>query len=150
MEIDQSSLKEHIAAYFMNLYRESGIGKPKLDGISFQRILANMRNWVELLFDEEEVKKVAWSIEDDKASGFDGFTMAFFKQCWDVVKMDIMDTMNNFHEEVFLDLGSNVTFISLIPKAQDACRISKFRPISLVGSIYKILSKNLSCRLKRH
>lgn len=106
-----------------------------------------MRNWVEHLFEKEEVKKVVWSIEDDKALGPDGFTMAFFKHCWEVVKTDIMDTMINFHEEAFLNLGGNATFISFIPKSQDACRVYEFRPISLVGSIYKILSKTLSCRL---
>lgn len=100
------------------------------------------------LFDEEEIKKVVWSIEDEKAPGPDKFSMAFFKQCWEVVKNDLMDTLNNFHDEAFLDLGSNATFISLIPKFEGANKISDFRPISLVGSIYKIISKTLSCRLK--
>lgn len=46
-------------------------------------------------------------------------------------------------------MGSNATFISLIPKFEGANKISDFRPISLVGSIYKIISKTLSCRLKK-
>lgn len=62
--------------------------------------------------------------------------MAFFKACWEVVKKDIMDTMHNFYQESFLDKGSNATFISLIPKLEHAYKISDFRPISLVGSIY--------------
>lgn len=43
---------------------------------------------MERLFEEAEVKKVVWSIEDDKASSPDGFSMAFFKSCWDVIKRD--------------------------------------------------------------
>lgn len=62
--------------------------------------------------------------------------------------MDVMDTSKKFHEKAFLNLGNNVTFISLIPKLKEACRISDFKPISLMGSIYKILSKTHSCRLK--
>lgn len=132
----------------MNLYRDPGFKRPKLDGVHFKSISTSTRAWVERPFEKEEVHKVVSSIEDDKAPGPDGFSMAFFKCCWDVVKSDIMDTMRNFHEEAFLDQGSNATFISLIPKMEEACRISEFRPISLVESIYKILSKTLSCRLK--
>ena len=32
----------------------------------------------------------------DKALGPDGFTMAFFKACWEVVKDDIMSFMKNY------------------------------------------------------
>lgn len=46
-----------------------------------------------------------------------------------------------------MDRGSNATYISLIPKKEDAQRISNFRPISLVGSTYKIISKYLAIRL---
>lgn len=62
--------------------------------------------------------------------------------------MDLMDTMNTFHDYNFLDLGSNATFIFLIPKCEHANKISNIRPISLVGSVYKILAKTLACKLK--
>ena len=42
----------------------------------------------------------------------------------------------------------NASFIALIPKKNDASNIRDFRPISLVGSVYKILSKVLANRLK--
>lgn len=49
---------------------------------------------------------------------------------------------------IFLDLGSNATFIFLIPKCEHANKVYDFRSISLVGSVYKILAKTLACRLK--
>jgi len=42
----------------------------------------------------------------------------------------------------------NATFIGLIPKKINAESIRVFRPISLVGCIYKLLSKVLTLRLK--
>lgn len=69
---------------------------------------------------------MVWSIEDDKAPGLDGFTMTFFKECWDIIKKDLMDTMTNFHDQNFLDLGSNATFISLILKCEHANRVFDF------------------------
>ena len=42
----------------------------------------------------------------------------------------------------------NVTFVSLVPKKADAVEMKDFRPISLVGGMYKIVSKVLANRLK--
>jgi len=42
----------------------------------------------------------------------------------------------------------NSTFIVLIPKVDSPKRLNDFRPISLVGSMYKILAKVLAIRLR--
>jgi hypothetical protein len=42
----------------------------------------------------------------------------------------------------------NASFIALIPKKQNASNICDFRPISLIGSVYKLLAKVLANRLK--
>jgi len=42
----------------------------------------------------------------------------------------------------------NSTFIALIPKVDSPKRLNDFRPISLVGSMYKILAKVLAIRLR--
>ena len=42
----------------------------------------------------------------------------------------------------------NATFIGLIPKKANAEDIRDYRPISLVGCIYKLLSKVLAQRLR--
>lgn len=45
--------------------------------------------------------------------------------------------------------GLNSSFISLIPKRLNPVMIENYRPISLIGSIYKVLAKVLSKRLAR-
>ena len=42
----------------------------------------------------------------------------------------------------------NITWVTLIPKVENPASIEEFRPISMVGSIYKIIAKILSSRLK--
>ena len=43
----------------------------------------------------------------------------------------------------------NATFLVLIPKKEGASDVQDFKPISLVGSLYKIIAKVLANRLKR-
>lgn len=60
--------------------------------------------------------------------------MAFYKTCWDVLKQDVMKTLEDIHREAFLDKGSHATFISLIPKKEGADVVKDFRPINLVSN----------------
>ncbi|KAK2433359.1 hypothetical protein QL285_018637 [Trifolium repens] len=53
-----------------------------------------------------------------------------------------------FHRNGKLTKGLNSTFIALIPKIESPQRLNDFRPISLVGSLYKILAKVLANRLR--
>ena len=60
-----------------------------------------------------------------------------------------MAMFQNFHTLVVFEKSLNVSFLALIPKKVDAMEIKDFRPISLVGGIYKIISKVLANRLRR-
>ncbi|GKD03691.1 RNA-directed DNA polymerase, eukaryota [Tanacetum coccineum] len=52
-----------------------------------------------------------------------------------------------FYSNGFCLKGINSSFIALIPKSQGANLVKDFRPISLIGSIYKIIAKLLANRL---
>jgi len=59
-----------------------------------------------------------------------------------------MGLFSEFHSKGVFEKSLNATFICLIPKVVGAKDINKFRPISLVGSVYKILAKVLATRLR--
>jgi hypothetical protein len=88
------------------------------------------------------------NMDRDKAPGPDGFSLAFFQDCWEVVKGDIMAVFADFHSCKFVK-SINSTFISLIPKFHGAKEIKDFCPISLVGGVYKIIAKVLANRIRR-
>ena len=54
-----------------------------------------------------------------------------------------------FHSNRIINQNTNVTFIAFVPKKSESTKISDFRPISLVTSLYKIIVKVSPGRLRR-
>lgn len=79
----------------------------------------------------------------------DGFPIAFFQRFLDTLKDDVMALMRDFYISGQLSKGIGSYFIALIPKKTGADCIKEFRPISLIGSIYKILAKVVPGRLQK-
>ena len=104
--------------------------------------------WLERPFEEAEIFEVIHSFHDDKSLGPDGFPMAFFQACWGIVKSDLLGVFHHFYANGQFEKSLNATFITRIPKKQAAREISDFRPISLVGGVYKIIAKVLANRLR--
>jgi len=50
-----------------------------------------------------------------------------------------------FHETGRIRKGSNASFIALVPKVRNPTKFEQYRPISLVGALYKIILKNCCC-----
>ena len=59
-----------------------------------------------------------------------------------------MDFFDNFHRHSVFERSMNALFLTLIPKKCNAVNIKDFHLISLVGSVYKLLSKVLANRLR--
>jgi len=98
---------------------------------------------------EEEVKSVVWLCEGSKSPSPDDFNFNFIKGSWEVLKHDIVVVVHLFQEMGCIPKGCNASFITLVPKVKDPTSINQYRPISLVGSLYKIITKVLSCRIKK-
>nr|GEX76746.1 RNA-directed DNA polymerase, eukaryota [Tanacetum cinerariifolium] len=95
----------------------------------------------------EEIKRAVWECGSDKAPGPDGFTFGFFRRFWDLIKSDVFDAVRYFFEHSEIPKRCNSSFIALIPKNQNASLVKDFRPICLVGNLYKIIAKILANRL---
>jgi hypothetical protein len=104
---------------------------------------------LELPFEEREVLEVVKGLNRDKAPGPNGFTLAFFQDCWDVIKTDLMGVFQDFYTHRKFVESINATFIALILKKPGAVDLKDFRPISLVSSVYKIIAKKLANRLRK-
>ncbi|GJR16412.1 RNA-directed DNA polymerase, eukaryota [Tanacetum coccineum] len=63
------------------------------------------------------------------------------------IQHDVVNAVKKFFSSSKFPPESNSSFITLIPKSLDAKMVKDFRPISLIGSFYKIVAKILSNRL---
>ena len=61
---------------------------------------------------------------------------------------DFYAYIQNFFSTGTLHISFNTTWVTLILKKKGPLEVTDFRPISLVGSLYKVIAKNLSNRLK--
>lgn len=106
---------------------------------------------MDLLFSDEEIHKAVCQLPSEKAPGPDGFPGLFFKICWPIIKGDLVNAIHCFHQ---LRAGPlehlNGAHIALIPKGEVAEYAKDFRPISLINSFAKLITKILAIRLSRH
>ena len=108
--------KDIIHDHFTNIFKR---GPPHTIDFNWETIPVPQCDLSELdaLFTEEEVKEAINKTASDKAPGPDGFTGAFFKSCWNIIKMDIMAMINQFGALHTNNLHwLNSANIALIPK----------------------------------
>lgn len=60
-----------------------------------------------------------------------------------------MKVFEKFFLRAKFEKSFNATFIALIPKKGEVVNVLEFRPISLLGSVYKIIAMVLASRLRK-
>jgi hypothetical protein len=99
---------------------------------------------------DQEVWETIKELPPDKAPGPDGFTGLFCKACWPVIKTDVMAAVSAIRGRKFSNFGRlNTAYIAMIPKKDGANEVKDFRPISLVHSFAKMITKVLANRLAK-
>ena len=142
-------VKEAVRVFFQQRFHEPEPSRPTLDGIRFQSINQQQNDMLVGRFQEEEVREAIWDCGSDKSPGPDGLNFKFIKKFWDIMKPDILRFLDEFYVNGIFLKGGNASFIALIPKVSDPQEISEYRPISLIGCIYKIISKLLAKRIQK-
>nr|GFD20551.1 hypothetical protein [Tanacetum cinerariifolium] len=78
VELDEAQKAIDSTAYFHRIVKSK-----------CARNMIEMADYMVCNVTDDEVKCAIFSMGDDRASGPDGFTVAFFKKAWDVVGGDI-------------------------------------------------------------
>nr|GEV96418.1 hypothetical protein [Tanacetum cinerariifolium] len=125
-----------------------GVINKKRNLLNIQGIMVD-GSWVDepSKVSNDKIKKAVRDYGTDKAPRPDGFTFSFYRRFWYLIDNDVYAVVKHFFIHGEIPKGCNSSFIALITKILDANLVKDFRPISLIGSLYKIIAKILANKL---
>lgn len=145
---DFAGIQNEAVSFFRNIFKEDHSCRPIFSGLKFRILSDEQARSLIAPFSRMEIDSAVDSCNAQKAPGPDGFNFRFIKAAWDLIKEDIYGIIDEFYSSSCLPKGSNVAFIALIAKCENPEEFKDFRPISMVGCVYKIIAKLLSRRLQ--
>lgn len=86
---------------------------------------------------EQEVNEALFSMNSNKAPGIDGFNVCFFKKCWHIIGVEVVQAFQQFFQTGNLPKEMNLALITLLPKCDNASTMKEFRPIVCCTVLYK-------------
>lgn len=104
---------------------------------------------LEVEVSEEEIRKVLFTMSNNKSPGQDGFPCEFFKTTWSVLSQDFTTAVQSVFRFGFLPKGVNSTILALIPKKLDSLEMKDYRLIACYNVLNKVVSKILANRLNQ-
>ncbi|KAJ9689707.1 hypothetical protein PVL29_012417 [Vitis rotundifolia] len=146
--VEEQEVREGIVKAFQHQLREEPRWRADLEGLHLKSLDLSEAEALEAPFSEEEIFSALMDMNGDKAPGPDGFTVAFWQACWDFVKKEIVELFKELYEQKSFAKSLNSTFLIIIPKKGGAEDLGEFRPINLLGGLYKLMAKVLANRLK--
>ena len=148
----QDLLKSVASRHFQLLFHEDGLTTGDVSTEFLDKIasLVNRGDNQTLLkpFSKQYILDVIWAMEPNKALGSDGFSIHFYRVCWNIIKSDLILMVLAFQKKAKVSGCTNSTFLALIPKEVIPSSFDRFQPISLCNSSYNILAKLLANRFK--
>ncbi|GKA94314.1 hypothetical protein Tco_0816352 [Tanacetum coccineum] len=144
---DPISVKNKFYSHFANRFDKPPSYKLHSDTDFPNKLTIEQQSDLETNITREEIKKKVWGCGVDKSLGPDGFTFGFYRRYWSFMESNVVDVVLHFFHFGKFSKGSNFSFIALIPKTHDAKMVKDYRPITLIGSLYKIIAKVLANRM---
>nr|GEY04579.1 RNA-directed DNA polymerase, eukaryota [Tanacetum cinerariifolium] len=144
---DPALVKHEFLLHFRRRFNKLDATCVHIQSSFSNRLSLDQSNELESEVSNEEIKRGVWDCGTEKALGPDGYTFRFYRHFWYLIENDVYNAVKCFFRHGEFSKGCNSNFIALIPKIPDANLVKDFCPISLIGSLYKIIVKVLANRL---
>ncbi|GJT22825.1 RNA-directed DNA polymerase, eukaryota [Tanacetum coccineum] len=144
---DPNLVKNEFLAHFKERFDHPCSSRILLETVFPNRINVEQNLILERKVSKEEIKKAVWDCGVDKVPGRMLYRFGFYIRYWDTIEKEVIEAMSYFLTKGTFPKGGNASFIALIPKMQDVKVVKDYRPICLIGSLYKIIAKILANRL---
>ena len=136
--------------FYKDLYTADPITPADQDSfldITLPRLSEHAQGCCEGLVSERELYSALSSMENNKSPGYDGLSTNFYKSFWHLLGHALTDVYNHAFLHGTLPLSQRRGIVTLLYKKGDRTKLKNWRPIPLLNTDYKILTKALSKRL---
>jgi hypothetical protein len=140
-------VRSKVVNFFTNHFSFCRWERPKLDGVNFVTLSSAENDFLTAPFSSLEIEAVVRESDGSKSPGPDGFNFAFVKEFWYLIKDEVGIMFDQFYASEVLPKNMLAFFVTLIPKVSSPLELKDYRPICLLGCLYKLLAKVLARRL---
>ena len=113
------------------------------------RLPEKARESCEGVITERELNNAVKAMENNKSPGFDGLTTNFYKHFWPLFGAELTRVYNYSFNNGLLTVSQRRGIITLLFKKGDRTQLKNWRPITLLNTDYKILTRALANRLQQ-
>jgi hypothetical protein len=103
---------------------------------------------LEIPFSHQEIDQVIKNLPTNKSPCPNGFNTDFVRKCWPVIAPEFYELCDKFFEGSICMHSINGSYVTLIPKNSSPASVGDYRPISLLNTSVKVLTKLLANRLQ--
>ena len=149
---DASGIRNRAVQFYKELYKSEVNGEGVTDNAfldNLPQVSAGTLAGLDTAVTLEELESALQLLQGDRAPGLDGIPTEFYKVFWSEVGEDLLAVLNDSLAGGRLPVSCRRAVLTLLPKKGDLTEIKSWRPVSLLCSDYKILSKVLSKRLSK-
>jgi len=150
----QNDLTQYITKYYTRLYSSDAhiLGTAEAQAECWNNVLVKVTQDTNASLTRDltvrDILDAIKALPKGKAPGHDGVPMEFFHEYAEEVAPTLLQAFAAMLNSGATSASINKGLITLIPKTGDRARLNNWRPIILLGSIYKILAKTLTGRIQ--
>nr|GEW86643.1 reverse transcriptase domain-containing protein [Tanacetum cinerariifolium] len=144
---EPNRVKEEFHDYFAARFNEPDTRHGHINYIFPNRLNEEQVADLETPITRDEIRLAVWGCEENKSPSPDEFTFEFFRKFWVVVGPHFCTAVEWFFDHASFPIRCNSSFIALIPKSLEPKTVGDYRPITLIGCLYKVVTKILATRL---
>ena len=154
--VKQKEIVEQAFEYYKNLFAEQPTNNQDIDAFlgpelsqSCPKLNETQKQNMEGLITVEELTKYLKKVKNNVSPGSTGFTNEFYKFFWVDLKLFITKAINYSYEIGNLSVTQRLGILTLIPKGdKNKFYLKNWRPLTLLNSLYKLLSGCIAERIK--
>ena len=151
---DGDEMRNIATGYYKHLLTEDtmAIGEDISEDIILQsipkKVTTEMNTWLVRPLSIIEIWEALSDLDADSCPGINGLTSHFFTCLWSTIKEDLLQAYQEIITSRSMPEKFGQGMIHLIPKSGGSANdISKWRPITLLNTAYKLLAKIVARRL---